>query len=92
MQQKNAETLALKALAWLAGNEELLPVFLNSTGASSEDLRKNVEDAAFLGAVLDFLLMDDAWVLDFANSACVPPEDINKARMYLPGADAMHWT
>lgn len=34
-----AETLGLKALAWLAGNDELLPVFLGATGASEADLR-----------------------------------------------------
>ncbi len=40
MTQESAETVGLQALAWLAGNEDLLPVFLGSTGASAADVRK----------------------------------------------------
>ena len=39
MKQDAAETVALQALAWLAANEDLMPTFMGSTGASAEDLR-----------------------------------------------------
>ena len=39
MTRDSAETVGLHALAWLAGNEDLLPVFLGSTGASETDVR-----------------------------------------------------
>ncbi len=92
MRRDAAETLALKALGWLAGNDELLPVFLGSTGASLDELKNRASDADFLGSVLDFLLMDDAWVVEFAQSVGVPPEAMTQARAALPGGDAVHWT
>jgi hypothetical protein len=92
MQQDAAETLALKALAWLAGNDELLPVFLGATGASLADLAARAGEAQFLGSVLDFVLQDDAWVLGFAAEAGERPEALADARRALPGGEAVHWT
>ena len=92
MQTDQAETVALQALAWLAANEELLPVFLGSTGAALNDLSKVAGDSAVLGSVLDFLLLDDAWILAFCESAGVQPTDIATARRALPGGEAVHWT
>ena len=40
----HAEVLGLKALSWLASSDELLPVFLGSSGASISDLRDRVND------------------------------------------------
>ena len=88
----SAETLALKALGWLAGNDELLPVFLGSTGASESDLREQAADPAFLGSVLDFLTMDDAWLLRFAADSGLAPEAAMQARAGLPGGEAHNWT
>ena len=39
MQQDLAEIGAMRALAWLAAQEDLVGVFLGSTGTSLEDLR-----------------------------------------------------
>ncbi|MEW2911371.1 DUF3572 domain-containing protein [Leisingera sp. JC11] len=87
-----AETLALKALAWLAGNDELLPVFLGATGASEADLRAQASEPAFLGSVLDFLTMDDAWVMQFCDSEGLAYELPMQARMSLPGGAQVNWT
>ena len=92
MQQNAAETLALEALAWLAANDELLPVFLGATGASAADLRAGAGEPAFLGSVLDFLTMDDAWVVAFCDHAGRAYEEPLRARQALPGADTMNWT
>ncbi len=87
-----AETLALKALTWLVAQEELLPVFLGASGASAQDLRDRAADPEFLGAVLDFLLMDDAWVIAFCDANDVLYERLAEARFALPGGDQVHWT
>ena len=87
-----AETLALKALGWLAGNEDLLPVFLGSSGASEADLRTQAADPVFLGSVLDFLMMDDAWIIAFCDAQSLPYESVMAARAALPGGEAVHWT
>lgn len=90
--QESAEVLALGALGWLAGHEELLPVFLGSTGACEQDLRARAEDPQFLGAVLDFLMMDDAWVVAFCDGRGLAYDDIQVARQSLPGGEQVHWT
>ncbi len=92
MRQEIAEMIAVKALAWLAGNDELMPVFLGATGSSAEDLRAQAQDPAFLVAVLDFLTMDDAWVIAFCDAHGLGYEDPLQARHALPGGEQMHWT
>ncbi|NIZ59645.1 DUF3572 domain-containing protein [Sedimentitalea sp. CY04] len=87
-----AETLALQALAWLVGNEELLPVFLGASGASEADLRSRAADPEFLGSVLDFLTMDDAWVISFCDAQGLAYEAPMQARMSLPGGAQVNWT
>jgi hypothetical protein len=87
-----AETLALEALGWIAAQEDLLGVFLGASGAGQHDLRARVQDPEFLAAVLDFLLMEDGWVLNFAASRARRPEDVLRARQALPGGDLPNWT
>nr|WP_092837461.1 DUF3572 domain-containing protein [Roseovarius lutimaris] len=92
MQQESAETIALQALAWLAGHDELLPVFLGASGASEADLRARATEPEFLGAVLDFLMMDDAWVVEFCDTQGLSYESPMMARVVLPGAEQINWT
>ncbi|OUS22703.1 hypothetical protein A9Q95_04270 [Rhodobacterales bacterium 59_46_T64] len=92
LSQDMAETLALKALAWLAGNDDLLPVFLNASGASEADVRSRVSDPDFLGSVLDFLMMDDAWVVGFCDTVGERYEAPMMARAALPGGAQVNWT
>ena len=87
-----AETLALDVLTWLVGNDELLPVFLGATGASAQDLRDRAGEAAFLSSVLDFLVLDDSWVIAFCDAKSVPYEMPGQARAVLAGESDMHWT
>ena len=88
----SAELLALQALGWLAGNEDLLPAFLAATGASLTDLSAAAQDATFLASVLDFLLAEDAWVIAFCDATGHRYTEPMAARAQLPGGQAMHWT
>lgn len=90
--RESAETFALKALGWLAGNDDLLPVFLGNTGASEADVRDLASDPVFLGSVLDFLMMDDAWVMRFCDDTAVPYQSVMAARAALPGGEQVNWT
>ncbi|MFW5642334.1 MAG: DUF3572 domain-containing protein [Roseicyclus sp.] len=92
MKREVAETGALQALAWLAGEEDLLPVFLGTTGASAQDLRARAGDPEFLASLLDFVLMDDDWVLSCAAALGLPPGEIMAMRHALPGGAAPSWT
>lgn len=84
--------MALQALAWLVGNEELLPVFLGSSGAAEADLRARASDLEFLGSILEFLTMDDAWVIAFCDAHGLSYEAPLQARWALPGGAPVNWT
>nr|WP_175581715.1 DUF3572 domain-containing protein [Pseudooceanicola sp. HF7] len=89
---QRAEEIALTCLAWLAGNDDLLPVFLGSSGLSVDELREAAQTPEFLGAVLDFLLMDDAWVKACCDASGLAYDQPMQARMALPGGEQVHWT
>lgn len=91
-EQEQAETVAIQALGWMAGNDEVLGQFMGASGASIDDLRTGAGDPAFLGALLDFLMLEDAWVMAFCDAAGLPYDAPMRARAALPGGAQMHWT
>lgn len=90
--QEAAETLALQVLGWLAAKPDLLDVFMGATGAGRDDLRDRAQDPDFLVSVLDFLMMDDAWVMEFCTAHNHPNEAPMQARAALPGGAEVNWT
>jgi len=90
--QEDAQIVALRALSWLVSNDTLLPIFLGSTGAGETDLKERAGEPEFLASVLDFLLMDDTWIIAFCGSAGLPGEAVMRARAELPGGALPHWT
>ena len=90
--QETAEIVALQALAWLAANDELLPIFLGSTGAGLGDLAGAAQSVEFLASVLDFLLMDDEWIIACCDALGLSYEALRNARVALPGAEQHDWT
>lgn len=91
MQQPDAETIALQVLAWLAGEDELLGVFLASSGTAPDSLRARAAEPEFLAGVLDFVLLDDAWTVPAAAAAGVSPDRLARARAALPGGAVPDW-
>ncbi|MEM7074273.1 MAG: DUF3572 domain-containing protein [Pseudomonadota bacterium] len=91
-ERQAAETIALQVLAWLAGQSDLLEVFMGATGAGQDDLRMRAADPEFLVAVLDFVLMDDAWIGQFCTDHGMPGTALKEARAAFPGGEEMHWT
>ena len=92
MSPEESQTIALKALAWIVTNDDLRDVFLGSTGSAASDLINNADDPALLASVLDFLTMDDAWVMAFCDANDLAYEQPLRARLALPGAEQIHWT
>ncbi|UWQ06851.1 DUF3572 domain-containing protein [Aliiroseovarius crassostreae] len=92
MKPEDAEVIGLTALTWLVGNEELLPVFLGASGAGIDDLKQGAGNPEFLAAVLDFLTMDDDWVVEFCRANTLPFDGPMRARHALPGGGQMNWT
>ena len=92
MSPELAQTIALQALAWLVGNDDLCPVFLGATDSSVDDLRDQAMDPAFQASVLEFLTNDDAWVMAFCDTVELAYDQPLMARYAIPGAEAVHWT
>ena len=86
MRSSEAETLALKVLAFLAGEDEALGRFLTLSGIHPQDLRERAADPLLLAAVLDFLLGDDELLTAFAQREGLDSKVVHQARRALPGA------
>jgi len=91
MKQDRAEVIALGALAWLA-QSELLDTFMSATGAERDSIREAAESPDFLGAVLDFAMLNDDWVRGICDAQSLPYETLMEARIALPGGNLPHWT
>ena len=92
MRQESAQTLALQALEWIAGDDELGPVFMNSTGTSADDMRARAADPDYQLSVLEFLTMDDAWITGFCDARGLPYDAPLTARRVLAGPAEGNWT
>jgi uncharacterized protein DUF3572 len=89
---QQAEVIALQALGWLSGQDDLMMTFLGATGADLDDLRTRAADPDFLASVMDFILMDDDWVRGFCDENTIAYSDIQPIRMALPGGALPNWT
>jgi hypothetical protein len=56
------------------------------------DLRSRAQDPEFLASVLDFLLMDDAFITAFCAEKDYEPDLPMRARAALPGGAHVNWT
>ena len=88
----DAEIYALKATNWLLSNQELLDLFMGSTGVSENTIKSDIQNTVFLVAVLDFLLLDDKWVIEACDAMKLQPELMQTARLFLPGGEQVNWT
>lgn len=92
LSEDGAQQVAITAIAWLAGNEDLLPVFMGSTGADEAAFRTGLGNPDFQASVLDFILMDDAWVLACCEAQGLATDLPMRARAALPGGEQVNWT
>ncbi|MCY4303499.1 MAG: DUF3572 domain-containing protein [Aestuariivita sp.] len=90
--EESADEIAIMVLGWLVGNDELLPKFLNMTGASEVDIMNGLYDKNFLSSVLDFLTMNDDWVIACCDSLKIDYSEPLKARTAMLGNTHIHWT
>ena len=86
-----AVSLARDALIYLSQDVDRIGRFLAVTGVGPVESRERVDDPTFLAGVLDFILADDAMVVDFAEAAGIAPEQPARARRLLPGGDLLEY-
>jgi len=92
MVREKAETVGIQALGWLAGQEDLMNRFLAASGMDINNLKQNAADPEILGAVLDFVLSEDASVRDFCDAFNLGYTQPMEARQSLPGGAIVNWT
>lgn len=92
LSQDEAERIALGALGWIVGQDDLVGVFMGASGVSVDDLRERAQDPVFLTSVLEFLTMDDQWVIGFCDAHTLEYETPMRALTCLAGRDMTHWT
>ena len=92
MDKEIAETRALEVLTWLLSEDDLIKVFMGATGASQNDLRSNTLSHEFLISIVDFVLMDDRWVISCGKFLNIDPSQIQLIRMSLDGGQEVNWT
>jgi hypothetical protein len=83
--EDDPETIAIKALSFLAGHPEELGRFMTLSGIEPAVLRQCAADPAFLFGVLDFLLADEALLMVFAEENGLSPAAIGTARLRFDG-------
>lgn len=79
----DAETLALRALAYVVGDDQLGPRLLALTGLDVATLRARAADPALLAATLAFLEAHESSLLAAAEALAVRPEELVQARAAL---------
>ena len=87
MRRDAAESLAVQALGFLAGEPERLARFLALTGIGPDRIRAAAASPGFLAGVLDHVASEDALVTAFATEAGIKPEEVANARRALDGGD-----
>ena len=92
MDKEIAETRALEILTWLLSEDDLIQVFMGTTGASRDDIRSNALNHNFLISILDFVLMDDSWVLSCSKFIDTDPSQIRMIRLSLDGGEEVNWS
>jgi Protein of unknown function (DUF3572) len=85
LNRDEAETIAFRALSFMAEDEDRIGAFMGETGMSPDDLRDHATSPAVVTAVLDYLTRDEALLLTFAAQADLRPELITPALMALNG-------
>jgi hypothetical protein len=85
MRQDAAESLAIQALSFLAGEPERLARFLALTGIGPDRIRAAAATPGFLAGVLDHVASEEALAVAFAGEAGIEPGEIARARRALAG-------
>jgi hypothetical protein len=82
-----ASDLAVRALIFLAADEERVSRFLALTGLDPGEIRARLGERGFQLAVLDHLAGDEALLIAFAEAEAIRPEAVARARRALGGGE-----
>ncbi|MFT3986436.1 DUF3572 domain-containing protein [Aestuariivirga sp.] len=83
--RSDAETIALKALGFIAADSERISRFLSLSGVDPSDIRRAAQNPAFLAGILDYLRGDQSLLLEFSSGENMDPARIDAAAYVLSG-------
>ncbi|MBL4601946.1 MAG: DUF3572 domain-containing protein [Emcibacteraceae bacterium] len=90
MDHDRAEIIAINCLSFIAGNEKYLSGYLNLSGTDLNQLKENIANpetmAGILASLLDYLLQNEKYLIEYAEEYNLNPMDIQKARHVFPGS------
>ncbi len=75
--------LGVRALTFMAQDEDRLGGFIASTGIAIQSLRDAAREPDFLAGVLEHMLADETLLIAFAESAGIDPAEVARARRTL---------
>ena len=78
-----AETIALSALSYITGHEEVLGRFLAMSGLEPGTIRDAAASPGFLAAILDYVASDEPLLIALAKELDAKPERIMEAHLTL---------
>jgi Protein of unknown function (DUF3572) len=78
-----AETIALAALSYITGHEEVLGRFLAMSGLEPGTIRHAAASPGFLAAILDYVASDEPLLIALAKELDTGPERIMEAHRTL---------
>jgi hypothetical protein len=86
----SAAAVSLKALAFLAGEQERFDRFMALTGLDPATIRMHASEGEFQSAVLEYLLADEAMLLQFCEAEALAPTLPAEALRLLAGRHAVN--
>ncbi|WP_011580685.1 MULTISPECIES: DUF3572 domain-containing protein [Chelativorans] len=84
MSPEQAETIAVQALTFIAGDPQLLPRFLAITGIEANQIREAAQEPGFLAGVLQFVMAHEPTLAAFSEAKGFEPRDVSTALRTLP--------
>jgi hypothetical protein len=78
-EERDPELVAISALAFIAGDPERLERFLSLTGLQADTIRTGAQQPGFLGGVLQQIVGWEPWLVAFAASVAMAPDDVIRA-------------
>jgi hypothetical protein len=79
------DVIALKALTFLAANDDRFQRFIGLTGLTLDEIRNGAAEPRFLAAVMNYLRADQSLLLTFAEQEALAPADVDRAGLRLSG-------
>ena len=92
MNEEQAKTIALQALSYLLGDEDVLQRFMDLSGVDPSDLRARPDDPAMLAGALDFFLGFEPQLLQMCEAMDLSADLPAQARRCLHGGQFEEWS